>query len=1042
MAQRGANPNVVRNIIYRNKGKLADKRVLFSLLSELWESSGGAPLEVPELELLVSGTLDERDVARLLGRDKRRIYEGFVTAVRTGKEPKLLVTGRPGSGKTLLTDAIQRALETPLAGTLRSSVTTIRQEFSATNLADALLHLSLALGATAEVFGAKLAKVGVAGAYAVQADAQAGVARIVLEQLRSRREPLVLLLHVSQSVSQAAGSMQPGTLGNVPLRLSTPDVPRVGLTEWLWRTLLEPVSRLNQVSLLVSMSELPLTLASRTGGFEIPVKLSPPTTAEARRFVRTLAPQLSEAQQEDLVGRAKRSFEDLRTLTLLTEAREPFARGCHNERHGEQYGEQYSEQLGRLVTGGESRIRDFLEVLAVLSLPEFPAVTQKALEALRSAKPPTLTGLELAFLDAVPGEPECWRPFSRQFSRALRSHLCAADPVRFRSLSRAASRLYADDARRAPRSNAAGRYVHHLFAARSWAELSAWGERAPIPQSLLQQLWRAAQAELAGDPATLETVALRVAPYYVRLGSPDHPDAVEALAVLAASDDPERRGWALVKRAESALLQGRFEEAEALLGGWCEGSSADLSTEVALLRANLARWHSRLSDAAALAQRSIDTLTRADIKGAGNPNKDKADTDLANQATGPEVHSGTLLAVRVGLWAGLVAKDEGDYAGALERFRALHSDDELFRARIRFQTADVLFSLGRLAEAHAALTEAVDWSRRGEAPVFEQARYLARRGTLSRRRGNLGAAHTDFVAARAVLREIEPGRFSLSRQFEQAKVDDEAALNLLAEGYADDAIAALQAAQETFAAYGERYGVDPSFRLLRGRLRLAAAYGCRALNQPYRLPLGPYPEDAVTADLQRARQLVSEVLQTLAGEPRYTGLLTQAQLGSSLLLAPGDAVKQAAAALSVGRYPYVRGRAGAHLAGALLRRGDPGGAHTAVATAQKALQCAITDDYALCAYLGALDAAALLFAGNFQGAHERLASALQKPQFTPYHDTLLRRFGELTERLNLPLEVAALGLGDAPLPPTLRPADALSLRWRQRRTLTTTEPSR
>ena len=44
MEQRGANPNVVRNIIYRDKGKLSDKRVLFEILNELWETSGRAAL--------------------------------------------------------------------------------------------------------------------------------------------------------------------------------------------------------------------------------------------------------------------------------------------------------------------------------------------------------------------------------------------------------------------------------------------------------------------------------------------------------------------------------------------------------------------------------------------------------------------------------------------------------------------------------------------------------------------------------------------------------------------------------------------------------------------------------------------------------------------------------------------------------------------------------------------------------------------------------------------------------------------------------------
>ena len=65
MAERGANPNVVRNIIYRDKGKLADKRVLFSLLSELWESAGHPPLEAPEIERLLNAPPKRNEVSQL-----------------------------------------------------------------------------------------------------------------------------------------------------------------------------------------------------------------------------------------------------------------------------------------------------------------------------------------------------------------------------------------------------------------------------------------------------------------------------------------------------------------------------------------------------------------------------------------------------------------------------------------------------------------------------------------------------------------------------------------------------------------------------------------------------------------------------------------------------------------------------------------------------------------------------------------------------------------------------------------------------------------
>lgn len=1001
MELRGANPNVVRNIIYRDKGKLADKRVLFAILGELWESTGRPPLRAPELEVLLNSPAEgEQEVVQLLGREKRRAYGGFVGAVRAGQHPKLLITGRQGSGKTLLIDFIQGALEAPpkVPGEV------VRQEFSATDLAAALLQLALAVGVSAEVFEAKLVKVDVAGAYSVQADAQADVARVILERLRGRSEPLVLLLHVSQS-----GSGSHDQLGNAPLRLSTPDVPRVALTEWLWHTLLEPVSRLPHVSLLVSMANLPLPLSARTESFEGPLKLSPPTTNEARRFVRARAQHLPPEQQEGLVQRAKRSFEDLRTLTLLAEAREPL----ENSRH--------SEQLAQLVvSSGDARLKDFLGALAVLSLPEYPTVTQDALEALRAVEPKALSSLELAFLDAVPGEPGCWRPFSRLFVRALRRNLKRAEPERFRALSLTASRLYAEAAREAPRSDAAGRFVHHLFAARAWAELTAWAEGAAVPQSLLHRLWRAAQLELQGRPTnaetdaeTFETVALQVAGYYVRLGSTDHPDAEGALAVLAASSDPKRRAWTLLKRAESAVLQGRFEHAETLLGGWSEVDDPVLSIEATLIRANLARWHSRLGDAATLTRRSIEALAQAQTEG--------------------RVQTPTL-AVRVALWAGLIAKDQGALQEALDRFRATKTNDELLRARVRFQTGDVLLRLGRFAEAHAALSEAISSAYAGEAPASERARYRSRRGTLLRRQGALEAARADFAAATAVLLGAEFGTGSFRLHFEAAKVRDEEALNRLAEGRIDAAIVALQENLETFAAYGERYGVDPSFRVLRGTLRLAVAYGCRTFGQPYRLPLAPYPEAAARhPDLQQARRLVRGVLTTLQGaSERYGGLKMQAHLNSSLLLPPAEAVHEAEGALALARYPYQQGQAQTYLTAALLRSGEPERARESSALAQGFLDAAGTDDHALRAYLTTLEASTLLMLGAPQEAHARIFAALQSPQLSPYHDLLLHRLGEVAERLGRPLDSAALGLGGGPLPTTVRPADALVMRWHTR----------
>ncbi len=151
MEQRGANPNVVRNIIYRDKGKLPDKRVLFDILNDLWTSRGQAALEVPELEgLLAEGNGNEHEVLQLLGREKRRAYRSFVQGVRTGAFPKLVLCGRPGSGKTLVTDYIQQALEIEPQAAERI----VRLEFNGTDLGTALVRLGIAMDVALEVMEA------------------------------------------------------------------------------------------------------------------------------------------------------------------------------------------------------------------------------------------------------------------------------------------------------------------------------------------------------------------------------------------------------------------------------------------------------------------------------------------------------------------------------------------------------------------------------------------------------------------------------------------------------------------------------------------------------------------------------------------------------------------------------------------------------------------------------------------------------------------------------------------------------------------------
>src|SRR6056297_3782970 len=98
----------------------------------------------------------------------------------------------------MLTDYIQQALQVPPAAQAR----VVRVEFGGADLGTTLARLGERLGIERDAMEARLAKIGAGGAYAVQADAQADVARAVLDALRADDAPVVLLLHVSQALTQ------------------------------------------------------------------------------------------------------------------------------------------------------------------------------------------------------------------------------------------------------------------------------------------------------------------------------------------------------------------------------------------------------------------------------------------------------------------------------------------------------------------------------------------------------------------------------------------------------------------------------------------------------------------------------------------------------------------------------------------------------------------------------------------------------------------------------------------------------------------------
>jgi tetratricopeptide (TPR) repeat protein len=408
-----------------------------------------------------------------------------------------------------------------------------------------------------------------------------------------------------------------------------------------------------------------------------------------------------------------------------------------------------------------------------------------------------------------------------------------------------------------------------------------------------------------------------------------------------------------------------------------------------------------------------------------------------------------LAEAKLAVWAGLIAKDRGDFEAALAEFDRVVTQDDLIRARVAFQRGDVLMRLGRFKAALAELDLAVTYSRENEAPQHEQARYLSRRATLYRRRAEFDRAERGFASALEVL-EAEAQAPPLEQAFERAKVMDEYALYYLATGRFDEAIGILQHNLDTFSRYQTEHQISATFRLLRSRLHLALAYWCRGVGQPYHPPLlralEPVPD---TADIRHARMLLAQVehhLQGEAADPSYLPLFALFWEVTSLLAAtPEAAVSAAQEALALARHPYQTAGTQTLLATAMLRSGRRREASRALATAHSALKAATgpsveEGDLGLLAWLSALKLRVALQERNLKGAVTTLLDSLKAAPLAAYHEVLLRAFGEAAEQLpdadclwskeRRLAELVPIEAGDRR---NVRLPDALIARWRQRR---------
>ena len=1042
MDEVGANSNVVRNIIYRDKGRLHDKRALYLILVDLRERLGLSPIDNPALTMLASPfAAAELEVSQVLGREQRRVYRTFVGGVRSGANPKVLVTGKPGSGKTMLADYIQQGLEIEPAAADR----VVRCDFTESDITAAMVRFASLLGVDSSSIDSRLVRIGAASPFAVQADAQAEVARVILEAQRHRTSSLAVLVHMSRALAAE------GMLGGVPLRLNTPEVPRVSAADWLWTTLLRPLALSADVSVLVSATTVPPRAIESALPFEGPITLTQPTVAEARRYVRSVASQLDADNYEDIIRRAGRSYEELRTLTLLALARTHSPDDEGDDGHA-------LEQLTALVEPtAEPTVRSYLSSLAVLSSADAPGFTPELLTRLRGGKRKTLNEFELSFIDQLPGSDRRYRSFSRSLARQLYDRVMATDPRYGRTLHGTAADLLAPDAEGDPSGQAAGLYLFHAFEARRWHALLAWMTERVVPYPLLLRIWAAARAELepASDGAQdgteadlIDSIALEVARHLLRLGADQHVELVRAFERLAASPSRDMNAWAAVLRAQLEVAAGRFERADVLLDVSPAAESGLLAAEQQLTRAAVLRWRGELEAASGIVERIA--------------------TDQGVDSPSLLTHASRAVVAKTAVWAGLIAKDRGDLAAAIDALDVPVDNDDLLRARLAFQRGDVLLRLGRFDSAGRELDAAIQAAARSGALAQERARYLARRGTLRRHMGEVALSRADFTAAREALLASELNDLDLD--FALARIADEGSYTLLADGAFEEAIVANTTALATFRTYQDKRDVNAGFRIARSSLRLAVAYAFRGFALPYRRPLPAFRPDGTGPDLRHAIASMDDLIADIGGPATslvastsaIDGLLAEARLLTSLVSPDGEhALRHADAALEAAVYRYQRAKAQTARVGALLALGRTNEALAAIERGEDDLHASLAPvttrrgppgnadherrfgpergDLSLAAQYAVYRAGAHLSAGDQTAAAEAVWLVLDDGALAPFHEAALRAFGEAAELLGRDggwkrhrhLRTLLGVNGTGPSTPARLP-DALVAAWRSR----------
>lgn len=641
-----------------------------------------------------------------------------------------------------------------------------------------------------------------------------------------------VLALLAQALNQRGGILllraeEEGVLEGLPLRNAYGE--RVGLSAWL-----EPFLKALSIPYLAALSEPPPSLPYQP--------LSPPTREEARRFIRERLPHLPPDRVEALVNQAGRDFGELSRLVLLEAAK------------GEGGRPGLAPPPGRPLE--DRALRPLLEALAAFSPEADPAFPLELLEKALGKPLERLSHAERALLEWV-GE-GLVRP-------ALRSLLPPEAP---KALHRLALEHF-------PRENVFRR-LYHAHKAGAREALLELLQEDPARLALLPSLW--AEAQEGWPQADLEALARAVVRYRAVLGQYTHPEALEALGVLQAAQDPRLRAWARIKAAEAKADAALYREAEELLPPRedLELLAEAEKAEGLLVMAAVERW--------------------------------KGDYQRAAQyvAEAQSLPTTPLLRDRVLLWRGLVAKDLGRYEEALAALGQV-GHDPLLRGRALYQMGDLLMRLGD-PQARARMEEGLSLLEGAGAPQDEVARIRARYATLLRRLG----AYPE--AERAVRRALEEAQDPFTR----ARVQSEAGILAVAQGHPFEALELLAAAERYFRTTEER-PKEARYRLLRTLFRLGAAYLLLEAATPYRPPfLGPLQAPKAQALLEG---LLGEIPEE--GTERYLALRLDTVQLLALLLPPEEGMERLKAFLELDN-PHLRAQARLGYAEALARAGRYG----------------------------------------------------------------------------------------------------------------------